>query len=198
MTALTRYVVPLALMSLAACNGAAVSEAPKPADPLTRTEIARISDDVFDGVRFETATPKHLVPTNGQAEYSGTLRADLVAPGVRSDIAGLIDMGVDFRTNRVGGIAGNFVESDGDRIDGVLTLRGGVLDRRINSREVAILSGLGGQLIGPGGERIDVDADLSGGFAGRDVGFIGAEFDGDAVVDGQRGTITGATALEQR
>lgn len=195
---MTRYLVPFALMGLAACNGAPMSEAPKPADPLTRGEIARISEDIFEGVRFETATPKHLVPTTGRAEYSGTLRADLQAPGVRSDLAALIDMGVDFRTEEVGGIVGNFVESDGDQVDGILTLRGGRLDRRANSREVAIFSGMAGRLIGPGGERIDVDADLSGGFAGRSVDYIGAEFSGDVIVDGRRGTIEGATALEGR
>lgn len=199
MTILPKFIAVAAVAVMAGCNGTAVPTPNPPAiDELkTRAEMTRISQEIFDGLRFEDPTPKALVPLNGEARYAGTLRADIVTPSVTSDVGALIEMGVDFRTDSVGGIVGNFVERDGDRLDGVLTLQSGRLSRTSNSREVAIFSDMAGTLRGPGGERIVVDADLVGGFAGRNVDYIGAEIDGRVSVDGERGTIDGLTALER-
>lgn len=194
---------PLAF-TLAACNGgvgtstgAGFDPTPAPSRALTRGEIADISNDIFQGVRDETATPKADVPFGGRAEYDGTLQMDIETARTRSDVAGLIEMDVNFGTDRVTGAMGNFVEADGERIDGALALSNGRLDRRANSREVAIFSDFGGRLTGPGGERIDVDGDISGGFAGRDVDYIGANLSGTVRVDGAPGTLDGLTALER-
>lgn len=195
-------ILPAALMALTACNGGAgtsaqIDTSPGANDAWTRGEIAAVSDDIFQGVRNETATPKADVPFAGSAGYAGTMQMDIETARARSDVAGLIEMDVDFGRDRVTGAMGNFVEADGERITGTLGLQNGRLDRRVNSSEVAIFSDFGGRLTGPGGERIDVDGDLSGGFAGRDVGYIGAELDGRVSVDGAPGSLSGLTALER-
>lgn len=183
---------------LAACNGGGADHVHQPPADFTRGEIAALAADIDDARAFATATPRGDVPTSGEAHYAGTLDGTIAVPGVRSDFAGLIDMNIDFRRGEVGGAIGHLVEDDGDRIEGVLTLQGGRLDRAVNPDEVVILSGVGGNLRGAGGERIAIDADLAGGFGGRDARFVGAEIDGAAIVDGASGTFRGTTALDSR
>ena len=195
-------ILPVALLALTACNGGAGTSAQIDTSPgsntdWTRAEIAAVSEDIFQGVRNESATAKSDVPLSGSAGYAGTMQMDIETARARSDVAGLIEMNVDFGRDRVSGAMGNFVEADGERITGTLGLQNGRLDRRVNSSEVAIFSDFGGCLTGADGERIDVDGDLSGGFAGRNVEYIGAELDGRVSVDGAPGTLSGLTALER-
>ena len=192
-----------ALATLAACGGAGVPVTnnppvnPSPGDALSYGEIADISDEIFQGIRDESATPKADVPLSGRANYAGTVGGELSVGGRDTTIAALMQMDVDFNTDRVGGLIGNVVTRGGSEIDGTLSLRNGTLNRRSNSREVAIFSDVGGTLRSQAGERIDVDANLVGGFAGRNVDYVGATIDGNISVDGQRGTIDARTALER-
>lgn len=190
----------VAATALTACGGTGtpvVTNDPTPADRLSFTEIADISADIFDGLEDETATPKNFVPTAGRATYAGAVGGDLSVDGNTTDIAAVMEMDVDFATDRVGGLIGNFVTRAGDDIDGTLALRGGNLNRVSNSREVAIFSDVDGTLRSAAGERIDVDARLVGGFAGDNVEYVGATIDGDIFVDGRRGVIDAATQLER-
>ena len=182
---------------LAGGAGGPIVTTPTPNDRLSYREVANISDDIFQGIRDESPTAKANVPTSGGASYGGTMGAELDVAGRQTDIAALMQMDVDFGRDRVGGIIGNVVTSDGYDVDGVLTLRNGNLNRRSNSREVAIFSGVEGNLTSAAGERITVDADLVGGFAGRNVDYVGATIDGNVFVDGRQGTIDGAAALER-
>ncbi|SEQ26453.1 hypothetical protein SAMN05428995_103402 [Loktanella sp. DSM 29012] len=202
--------VAIALAALAACSGgggggavtggAAAARAldPQVNDRLDFAEIAQVAEDVNDGYAAASITPKSLVPTAGRATYSGAVGGALSVPGRSTDVAGLMQLGVDFGANRVGGTLGNFVTRDGSEIDGVLTVNNGILNRTSNSQQVAIFGDVDGNLRSASGERIAVDARLrESGFKGRDVEFVGGKIQGDINVDGVRGAIDLDAQLER-
>ncbi len=197
-----RKIIPatLALAMLAACGGTGVPVAtnnPTPAR-LNFNEIADIAADVNSGYNAVGITPKSFVPTSGSATYTGAVGGDLSVSGNVTDVAGVMEMNVDFGTDRVGGLLGNFVTRAGDDIDGTLALSNGVLNRRSNSQQVAIFSDVDGNLRSAAGERIVVDARLrNSGFKGNNVEFVGGDITGDIYVDGVRGSIDLDTQLER-
>ena len=191
----------LALATLAACGGSStpIVTGPQPTpNPLTFREIADIAADVNVGYNRESITPKALVPVGGSATYSGAVGGDITVGSNVTDIAGLMEMDVDFRANRVGGILGNFVTRQGDQIDGTLSVRNGVLNRQSNSQQVAIFGDVGGNLRSAAGEDMSVDARIrNSGFKGRNVEFVGGDIEGDIFVDGRRGDLDLDLQLER-
>lgn len=191
MTTIKAILTSAAVLGVAACGGntVPVMDNPDP-DPLSFREIAGIAGDINDGYNAVVITPKNLVPARGGATYSGAVGGDLQVGRRITDVAGLMELDVDFTSDRVGGLVGNLVTRDGDKIDGNLSLRNGELNRRSNSQQVAIFADVDGNLRSAAGERIEVDARLrNSGFKGRDVRFVGGDIDGDIWVDGQRGAI---------
>ena len=190
------------LATLAACGGSTAPIVGQPSPPsntpLTFSEIADIAGDINRGYNAVSITPKRDVPFGGSATYSGAVGGDLTVAGRSTDVAGLMDLEVDFGSDRVGGVLGNFVTRGGDEIDGILSVRNGTLNRRSNPTQVAIFADVDGTLRSAAGERIDVDARLrNSGFKGRNVEFVGGDIEGDINVDGQRGTIDLDLQLER-
>ena len=191
----------LAAATLAACGGSStpIVNGPQPTpDPLSFREIADIAADVNAGYNRESITPKSLVPVGGSATYRGAVGGDITVGSNVTDVAGLMEMDVDFRSDRVGGLLGNFVTRGGDQIDGTLSVRNGVLNRRSNSQQVAIFGDVDGNLRSAAGEDMVVDARIrNSGFKGRNVEFVGGDIEGDIFVDGARGTLDLDLQLER-
>ncbi|WP_394152687.1 hypothetical protein [Loktanella salsilacus] len=196
-----------ALAALAACGGAGVPvSTPAPLPDTSRLSIAEIQSvqrQIAPAYNAVGITPKQQVPTSGGSSYLGYVTGDLTVPGRRTDVAGLMQMGVNFGTDRIGGTAGNFVTSDGAPIDGVLTLSNGRLDRGVNRSQVTIRSDVDGTLYTGAGETVRVDGVMTnGGFKGSTGQFIGAPMYGDITVSNggtsQDGTfgLTGILARE--
>ncbi|RYH03255.1 hypothetical protein EU805_05900 [Salipiger sp. IMCC34102] len=197
-----------ALVLMSACGGggsalqggAAAADALEsaPRDRLTFAEIADVAAEVNDGYNDVPITPKSQVPTAGRADYFGAVGGDIVVGRNRTEVAGVMGLGVDFAANRVGGRLSNFVTRDGDEITGSLGVNNGVLNRQSNSRQVAIFGDVDGTLRSAAGERIVVDARLrESGFKGRNVEYIGGSVEGGVNVDGQPGSIDMRAQLER-
>lgn len=181
-----------ALALLAACGGAGVPIAtvptiPNPAQPGTRLSLAEVKDiqtAIAPGYNAVGVTPKSQVPVSGGATYRGYVAGDFTVPGRSTDVAGLMQMGVDFDKNRVGGTVGNLVTANGAPIDGVLTLRNGRLDRTRNGSQVTILSDVGGTLTTAADETVFVDGSVTrGGFKGANSQYAGVPMQGSIVVN---------------
>ncbi len=198
---MTSKLALLATLGLAACGGTGVPVAttnPVPAERLSFSEIADIADEVNGGFNAVAITPKALVPTAGGATYSGAVGGTIAVQGNVTDVAGVMAMDVDFGRDEVGGLLGNFVTRAGDDIDGTLSLRNGVLNRRSNSQQVAIFADVNGNLRSAAGENLSVDARLrNSGFKGNNVAFVGGDIEGDIYVDGVRGDLDLRTQLER-
>lgn len=199
MTMLTKLTSGIAIVLVSACGGSSVPvvEGPSPS-ALTFSEIADYAEDINDGYNAVDITPKNLVPTAGAALYSGPVGGEMEVGRRVTDVAGLMDLEVDFTRDRVDGRLGNFVTRAGDPIDGTLSVRNGDLNRRSNSQQVAIFADVDGTLRSAAGERIEVDARLlNSGFKGRNVDYVGGDIEGDIWVDGQRGSIDLDLQLER-
>ena len=178
-----------ALALMAACGGAGVplANAPvptQPADRLTLTEIQGIQTRIKPAYDAAGITPKSQVPVTGGATYRGYVQGDMTVPGRSTDVSGVMQMGVNFGTNRVGGTVGNLVTAQGAPIDGVLTLQNGQLNRTLNGSQVTILSDVGGTLRTSAGETVFVDGSVTrGGFKGQQGQFAGVPMSGSILVD---------------
>ena len=190
----------LALGLVAACGGntvPVVNNTPDP-DPLQFREIADIAGDINTGYNAVDITPKSLVPFGGSATYAGAVGGEFAVGGRVTDVAGLMELDVDFGRDRVGGLVGNMVTRAGDDIDGTLSVRNGVLNRQSNSQQVAIFADVDGNLRSAAGEDIIVDGRLrNAGFKGRNVEYVGGDIDADVLVDGERGTLDLDLQLER-
>ncbi len=176
-----------ALAVMTACGGAGVPVTTLPQVPnnsrLSLAEIQSVQQQIAPAYNAVSITPKQQVPVSGGSNYLGYVTGDLSVPGRRTDVAGVMQMGVDFSTDRVGGTAGNFVTSQGAPIDGVLTLSNGRLDRDLNRSQVTIRSDVDGTLRTGAGETVRVDGVMTnGGFKGASGQFIGAPMYGDITV----------------
>ena len=208
-TPLRALSVTTALVLLSACGGgvgealsggSAAADAldPTSRDRLSYAEIADVAKEVNDGYNAVSITPKNQVPTSGRADYYGAVGGNVTVAGNRTRVGGLMGLGVDFGANRVGGRAGNFVTSSGDRIDGSLAVRNGVLNRTSNSQQVAIFADVDGTLRSSADERIVVDARLrESGFKGPNAEYIGGSVEGDVRVNGVPGSIDMRAQLER-
>ena len=194
-----------ALALLAACGGAGVPLTPaplpvpvptQPADRLSLAEIERVQTQIKPFYDAASITPKSQVPVTGGATYRGYVQGDMTVPGRSTDVSGVMEMGVNFGTNRVGGTVGNLVTSQGAPIDGVLTLRNGQLDRTLNRSQVTILSDVGGTLRTSAGETVFVDGSVTrGGFKGPRGEFAGVPMTGSIAVDNGSVTQSGTFGL---
>ena len=190
-----------ALALLAACGGTGVpiATAPiptPPADRLSLTEIQRIQTSIKPSYDAASLTPKSQVPVTGGATYQGYVQGDMTVPGRSTDVSGVMEMGVNFGTNRVGGTVGNLVTAQGAPIDGVLSLRNGRLDRALNTSQVTILSDVGGTLRTSAGETVFVDGSVTrGGFKGPNGAFAGVPMSGSIAVDNGSVTQSGTFGL---
>ena len=190
-----------ALALLAACGGAGVplANAPvptQPADRLSLAEIQRIQTRIKPSYDAAGITPKSQVPVTGGATYRGYVQGDMTVPGRSTDVSGVMQMGVNFGTNRVGGTVGNLVTSQGAPIDGVLTLQNGQLNRTLNGSQVTILSDVGGTLRTAAGETVFVDGSVTrGGFKGSRGQFAGVPMSGSILVDDGATTQSGTFGL---
>ncbi|SFL01353.1 hypothetical protein SAMN04488004_10657 [Loktanella salsilacus] len=176
-----------ALAVMTACGGAGVPVTTLPQVPdnsrLSLAEIQSVQEQIAPAYDRTDPTLKQQVPVSGGSNYLGYVTGDLSVPGRRTDVAGVMQMGVDFSTDRVGGTAGNFVTSQGAPIDGVLTLSNGRLDRDLNRSQVTIRSDVDGTLRTGAGETVRVDGVITnGGFKGSSGQFIGAPMYGDITV----------------
>ena len=191
-----------ALALLAACGGSGVplANAPvptRPAERLSLAEIQRIQTDIKPFYDAAAITPKSQVPVTGGATYRGYVQGDMTVPGRSTDVAGVMEMGVNFGTNRVGGTVGNLVTSQGAPIDGVLTLQNGQLNRTLNRSQVTIQSDVGGRLRTSAGETVTVDGSVTrGGFKGSRGQFAGVPMSGSIVVEDRGRTQSGSFALD--
>ena len=191
-----------ALALMAACGGtgvpvSSVPTIPNPAQPGTRlslNEIQTIQRNLGPAYSAAAQTPKSQVPVSGGATYRGYVAGDFTVPGRSTDVAGVMQMGVDFGANRVGGTVGNFVTANGAPIDGVLSLRNGRIDR---SRTYAtILSDVGGTLTTSAGETVRVDGSVTrGGFKGANGQYAGVPMNGGILVDNGRTIESGTFGL---
>ncbi len=195
MISVLRHSLPLVLIAgLAACGGTTVP-LPSPgggvANPgdnllpdggagrLSLAEIATVSQRLAPGYNAAAVTPRYAVPVSGSAEYIGYVAGNMARPVGRSDVSGLMAVGVDFNQNRVGGTVGNLVTSTGSEIDGVLQLRNGVLNRTLNPGQVTVLGDVNGQLRDAAGRLINVNGAITngngqaGGFKGNDAQYLG-------------------------
>ena len=193
------------LAVLTACGGTSVPLVPVTPTPqipsagnrLSLAEVRSIAADIRPGYDAAGITPKRDVPTRGGASYTGYVAGTLEVPGRTTDVAGLMEMGVDFSRNEVGGRVGNFVTSTGKPLDGLLTLRDGRLNRTLNSSQVTIQSDVNGTLTSGAGERIAVDAEIArGGFKGRNGAYAGVPIDGSIVIDNGRTIERGVIDIE--
>ena len=197
-----------ALALLAACGGtpSTVANNPGPVAPdnarLSLSEIRDVQRSISPGYNAASITPKSQVPVSGGANYLGYVQGDITVPGRRTDVSGLMEMGVDFGANRVGGTVGNFVTSGGAPIDGNLSLRNGVLDRQLNSNQVTIRSGVDGTLRTGAGETVTMNGAITnGGFKGRNGAYAGVPMNGNVAISNgntiERGTF-GLTGILER
>lgn len=207
----TRFVASLtALVIVAACGGTTVPTTPvapvKPVNPdrLSLREIQQVEREIKPGYDAARVTPKAQVPASGQATYSGYVAGNMTVPTGRTDVAGVMVMGVDFTNNRVGGTVGNLVTSDNRKLDGTLGLRNGVLDRRQNGSQVTIRSDVDGRLTDAAGDTYVLDGAITrGGFKGSRGQYAGVPMTGSVVTDAgvsrgtQRGTF-GLTGILER
>lgn len=196
----------LALLSACGSTGGALNGGstaadaldPNSRDRLTYAEIAEVAKDVNDGYNAVSITPKAQVPTAGTADYYGAVGGTLSVAGQNTRVGGLMGLGVNFGTNRVGGRLGNFVTARGDRLDGTLAVTNGVLNRTSNSSQVAIFGDVDGVLQSQANERIVVDARLrESGFKGPNVDYIGGSIEGDVRVNGIAGDIDMRAQLQR-
>jgi hypothetical protein len=190
----------LALMTACGGTGVPVTTSPLPQVPsnsrLSLAEIKDIADDIGPVYSRVSETPKQQVPVTGGASYLGYVQGDMAVPGRRTDVSGLMEMGVDFGANRVGGTVGNFVTSAGAPIDVVLTLSRGRLDRNLNTSYVTIVSDVDGTLRTGAGETVRVDGAMTnGGFKGSNGQFIGAPMQGNIIVNNGATSEAGTFAL---
>ncbi len=159
---------------------------------LSLQEIATVGSKLAPKFNNAGITPKAAVPTSGGANYLGYVAGDLTTQNTVK-VNGLMQMGVDFGNNRVGGTVGNFVTSGGEAINGNLTVQNGRLNRTLNGSQVTILGDVGGTLtkdnlsIGVNGEISDGQG-RAGGFKGDNGEFIGIPMRGKISANGQPGT----------
>ncbi|SEM82312.1 hypothetical protein SAMN04488003_10550 [Loktanella fryxellensis] len=193
-----------ALVVVAACGGTTVPTTPVDPDRLSLREIKRVESEIRPGYDAARVTPKAQVPVSGQATYAGYVAGDMSLPTGNTDVAGVMVMGVDFTNNRVGGTVGNFVTSRNEEMDGTLSLRNGVLDRRLNSSQVTIRSDVDGRLVDESGDTYVLDGAITrGGFKGSSGQYVGVPMTGSVVTDAgvsrgtQRGTF-GLTGILER
>ena len=186
-----------ALTVLSACGGATTSTDGGfggGGSRLSYGDIADIAADVNAGYRATAITPKALVPTTGAATYAGAVGGTIAD----TTVGGVMQADVNFTTNRIGGLMGNFVTEGGSDLDGTLVLRNGVLNRTSNSQQVAIFADVDGVLTSEANQSIVVDARLrNSGFKGNDVRFIGGDIEGIATIDGVDTVIDMRTQLER-
>lgn len=201
-TALRPVLTLSTLALLAACGGAGVpmSGTPLPAVPthtgnrLSLDEIRTIQTNLGPDYTNATQTAKSRVPVSGGATYRGYVTGDMTVPGRSTDVAGVMQMGVNFGSNRVGGTVGNLVTADRAPIDGVLTLQNGRLDRNLSY--VTILSDVGGTLTTSAGETVYVDGSVTrGGFKGYNGQYAGVPMTGSIAVDNGATVQSGSFAL---
>lgn len=113
----------------------------------------------------ETAT----LPTAGSATYEGTGAFDIGANG-STDMLADLTLEADFAKSEVGGGFSNFVEADGDRVGGDLTIADSVVNG--NTFDANARGTLNN------GTAQDVNVDMAGTFRGDDADAILGMMDG--------------------
>jgi len=162
---------------------------------LSLRQIADVAGDVNKGYNAVGITPKASVPGAGSATYRGAVGGDVTVNGDTDRIAGLMELGANFSTNRVGGFVGNFVDEDGRAINGTLAVTNGQINRTSNSRQVAIFADVDGT-VSAGNARSTIDAKLkNSGFKGPNAEFIGGDIQGTVRGTAGNGTIDLRTQL---
>ncbi len=157
--------------------GAAVS------DEVLQSRIGVLTDAYVDD--YEAGNFASSVPVSGRASMSGAVL--IGDPGIvdgtnldTADVAGQIDISVDFATNEVDGIASNFHVIDGADFDGQLTLDATIL----RDTKAGIAGTMSGVLENAETGPSDLSFDIQGNFMGAGASGLVAGGTGRVIYDG--------------
>ena len=131
------------------------------------------------------------LPVSGSASYGGVMQATVETGGNLTDLAGTLDMVVDFPTSAVSGGVSGIYYGDGQAYSGALTLANGALDRGADTALDYIFGAdLAGTLSGAG-DAIAVSAYLAGDFHGASQQAVAGAITGSATSDAGTGLVYG-------
>ena len=173
--------------ALCACNGSGGSGVDASLTDFDRLEAAtnQLRDD-FTPVQYSDLA---TIPTSGSANYQGYLLGQLsnTTDAVTDRLAGQLTLTVDFAgTEMVSGNASNFVDDQGQQIEGQLELSGGTLDRDgdPNVDSTFVFRG-SGDLVDADGQTLIMNTDFEGDFLDTSHSGLGGDVIGQVAVDGE-------------
>jgi hypothetical protein len=167
--------LPLWLFALAACSGGSKPSIDPTNDPLAPYLNYNVLDAQLQQ-RYKTLayTPSDDLPKTGHATYSGVIRLLTELSSIQTELAGSLDVTVDFGGAVFSGAASGFVDAGDRSYAGTLALDDGILDLYADpSTTFRAFSDLLGTLDGQG-YSIRINADIYGDFHGSNpVAFAG-------------------------
>lgn len=179
-----------AIATLAACGGGSTSGGGS-----SFASISNEAERLFNEFEDIEATPVADVPDSGSAGYSGIMGATASVAGEESDIAGLVDLDVNFGSDSFDGRIYDLVDEFEDTVAGTVRIQNGTFDRTGGS-EVLLEADASGTLTNAEGQTIGVDGGVLLGFGGADAEVLAGLIGGDLDVDGTSGSFLGAIVTE--
>lgn len=182
-----------ALLVIAGCGGSEVETAfTTRSDALAAQRTAAFNAGIQD---------TDTLPTSGSASYSGLTQLELDVTGDDDrSLIGDITFDVSFAAadgSSFDATATNFTDANDGAYTGVLLLSNGTIYRLTGPTAGTTLDGImDGQLTGPNGEILQVDAVLVGDFYGANWQYLVGDVSGTADLDGLNASVDGTFSSE--
>lgn len=177
---------------LAGCMGGGSPETEATELDLKQTAAQQMFSD-FDTIEY---TDLALLPTSGSVSYEGFLSGRLsnTSDSVTDTLIGDLSVNVSFGdSSLISGVAGGFLDDNGDALDGTIILSAGGLDRAGDPDVDATLTFEGsGELTSASGDVLVFEADFAGDFLGEEYQGIGGEALAQVTVAGTPQSFSGA------
>jgi len=140
-----------------------------PVDYSTYAVMDRQLHGTWDSAGF---TDPATLPGSGGATYDGVLILDAQIGSGQIDLAGAVQLGVDFGSSSISGQANGFRDASEQNYLGVLSISNGSIDRSADPNiSASVFMDIDGTLSG-GGQNLGLSGDMSGDFLGSTAGAI--------------------------
>ena len=194
--------VLFATQVLSACGGATTASNPVleiPANP--RSNLLSFESNLADEVAATSFTIPVVALAVGSATYNGVLTGTINhGHRLATDLAGELSITTEFSASSraISGEVKNFVDSEGQDIDGLLNLQNGLLDASVNPNVDHTISGdLVGTIAIDGSENFDVSLDVEGDFFGANAQLVAGGVAGIVWNESEISTMSGRFVASQ-
>ncbi|MBQ2261621.1 MAG: hypothetical protein II336_09655 [Loktanella sp.] len=182
-TQISRLIVPALVGFLASCGGGSGS-APVPSSvpdlpPPSFAELEQQTVSLFQNYTLQDINDPAVLPVTGSVIYTGGMQLENLSGGFQ--LAGQMQLNVDFMTDSLSGNVRNLVDTQETRYNGMITIGVGQIDRMTvpANNERTFSAPLTGNVASNMGA-INVDGTMEGYFLGPDqesaAGFVTGTF----------------------